>query len=191
MKTQNSFSDQTFDSLDLSDFSLIGKEFEGCIFLKCNLTSSEFRKSRFIDCVFDHCDLSNAQIVGSTWRGTTFKDSKLVGINWAVASAIAHLGFKKCNLNYSIFTGVDLRKSEIRDCVAKEADFADANLAEADCQGTDFIAARFANTNLSKADFRRAINYSIRVGENKVNKAHFSLPEATLLLHGLDIILEE
>ncbi len=55
----------------------------------------------------------------------------------------------------------------------------------------DFAGARFSTTNLSKADFRGATNYSIRPDNNKLKKAKFSLPEATLLLYGLDIELEE
>lgn len=45
--------------------------------------------------------------------------------------------------------------------------------------------------NLTKADLRQAKNYSIRPDSNKIKKAKFSLPEAMLLLYGLDIELEE
>lgn len=86
---------------------------------------------------------------------------------------------------------MDLRKSLMHNCVAREADFAETNFSEAKLCGTDLTAARFANTNLTKADLRQAKNYSIRPDSNKIKKAKFSLPEAMLLLYGLDIELEE
>jgi fluoroquinolone resistance protein len=188
---QEDFAEQVFESLELKGLITESRHFENCTFLKCNFGAAAFKRTKFIDCTFEHCDLSNLQIHGATFRNNTFKSCKLMGINWANASAIAHLNFEKCVLNYASFVGLDLRKSAIHDCVAREADFADANLSEVDCRGTDFAAARFSNTNLVKADFRRAINYAIRPDDNKIKKAKFSLPEATLLLYGLDIELEE
>ena len=79
----------------------------------------------------------------------------------------------------------------MQNCVAREVDFAETNFSETNLRGTDFTAARFANTNLTKADLRQAKNYSIRPDSNKIKKAKFSLPEAMLLLYGLDIELEE
>jgi fluoroquinolone resistance protein len=94
-------------------------------------------------------------------------------------------------LSYANFSGLDLRKSSLKDCVAREADFAETDLEGADLRGTDFTGARFTKTNLVKADLRHARSYAIRPGDNKIRKAKFSLPEATLLLYGLDIELEE
>ena len=73
----------------------------------------------------------------------------------------------------------------------EEADFGHANLSEAYCQETDFQGARFLDTNFTKADLRNALNYAIRPGDNLLKKTHFSLPEATSLLYGLDIILDD
>jgi len=188
---QEDYSDQIFEGLDHKSIVVTGRHFEACTFLKCNFGGSAFKNCRFIDCIFQNCDLSNLLLHGATFRDVSFKDCKLVGINWANASVITHLNFDGCVLNYASFVGLDLRKSTVKNCSAKEADFADANLGESDCRGTDFAAARFANTNLGKADFRKAINYSIRPDSNKLKKAIFSLPEATLLLYGLDIVLEE
>jgi uncharacterized protein YjbI with pentapeptide repeats len=191
LSSKTDFFEQAFESI--SDKGLVCEEshFEHCAFLNCNLSGSVFKRCKFIDCVFDHCDLSNLQIHGATFRSCTFKDCKLVGINWANSTAVAHLGFERSVVSYAVFSGLDLRKSALKNCVAREADFADTNLSEVDCRGTDFAGARFSNTNLAKADFRGAINYAIRPDDNKLKKTKFSLPEATLLLHGLDIELEE
>ena len=189
--TDPDYSEQTFDTVLGKNAVIEDRIFENCTFTKCNFTAAEFRRCKLLDCTFDACDLSNFQIRGSTLRDLTFRNCKLVGVNWTNATAVSHLNFDKCLLDYGNFVALDLRKSAIQACLAKEADFAETNLSEANCRGTDFAGARFGNTNLTKADFRQALNYSIRPDENKIKKAKFSLPEATLLLYGLDIILEE
>jgi uncharacterized protein YjbI with pentapeptide repeats len=189
--SEEDYFEQTFEALDRKGSLVEGKQFENCIFKKCNFSGTDFRRCRFLDCTFEHCDMSNLKVQGASFRSNLFKDCKMVGFNWSHTSSVSHLNFEKCRLDFSVFAGLDLRKSSLLHCVAKEADFSETNLSETDCRGTDFSGARFANSNLTKADFRQAINYSIRPGENKLKKARFSLPEATLLLYGLDIVLEE
>ncbi|MGZ3652709.1 MAG: pentapeptide repeat-containing protein [Bdellovibrionota bacterium] len=188
---EEDFSEQVFEALEQRGLKLQDKHFEACTFRRCNFGGAAFSRSRFVGGSFEHCDLSNVQLAGAALRDVTFRGCKLMGVNWAMCSSVAHLTFEDCVLDLSAFVGLDLRKSVIRNCRARETDFADANLSEANCQGTDFAGARFSRTNLTKADFRRALNYTIRPDDNKLKKARFSLPEATLLLHGLDIVLEE
>jgi uncharacterized protein YjbI with pentapeptide repeats len=189
--TEEELSERNFESIELRDGVVENRVFENCVFTRAHLSGSSFRRCRFVDCVFEECDLSNWQLAGAEMRAVTFKDCKMVGINWAHTGSLVHLDWNSCVLSYGNFVGLDLRKSSMRKCVAREADFADANLSEMDLRGTDFGAARFANTNLTKADLRQAMNYSIRPDSNKIKKAKFSLPEATLLLYGLDIVLED
>jgi fluoroquinolone resistance protein len=175
------YSEQRFESLEAKALTLEDNHFENCVFAKCNFSGA----------IFENCDLSNMQVQGASLRSVSFKDCKAVGINWAGANSVTHLNFEKCVINYAVFGGLDLKKSALKNCVAREADFEGTNLSEVDCRGTDFAGARFANTNLTKADLRGATSYSIRPDANKIKKARFSLPEATLLLYGLDIELEE
>lgn len=188
---EEEFSEKTFEGVELREATVADRVFENCVFSRGHLNGSNFRRCRFVDCVFEECDLSNWQLAGAEFRAVTFKNCKMVGINWAHAHSLVHVDWNACVLSYGNFVGLDLRKSSMQKCVAREADFADANLTEMDLRGTDFGAARFANTNLTKADLRQAMNYSIRADSNKIKKAKFSLPEATLLLYGLDIVLEE
>lgn len=185
------FSEHKFEGVELREGLVENRVFEGCAFSRSHLNGSLFRRCRFVDCIFESCDLSNWNLTGSEMRAVTFKDCKMVGINWVSANSLVHLDWQACVLSYGNFVGLDLRKSSMRKCMAREADFADSNLSEMDLRGTDFAAARFANTNLTKADLRQAANYSIRPDSNKIKKAKFSLPEATLLLYGLDIVLED
>ena len=46
------------------------------------------------------------------------------------------------------------------------------------------------NADLREADFRDASGYLISPRENRLEKARFSLPEATRLLDGLGIVLD-
>lgn len=188
---QDEFSDQAFEALEEKGSIVDGSTFEDCVFVKCSFTHAVFKGCRFVDCQFDGCDLSNLQVTASVFRGTSFNGSKLIGVNWANAASVSRLSFDSSRLDLSSFVGMDLRNTRIHACSAREADFADSNLSDSDCSHTDFAGARFANTNLKKADFRLATNYSIRPLSNQIKKARFSLPEATLLLYGLDIVLDE
>lgn len=192
MKTfddENEFNEQTFEGIELRESVVRGKDFYDCTFFQCRFNETTFSGCKFIDCTFKSCDLSNMKVNMSRFRDLKSEDSKWVGINWTNAESISHLNFIKCVLNYSNFIGLDLRRSKLENCIAREVDFRQANLTEAVCTGTEFSGAQFAGTNLTKADFRRAVQYAIRPNDNTLKSAKFSFPEAAALLHGLDIIL--
>ncbi len=185
------FCDQSFSELEVRDQLFRETIFENCTFLRLRFVDSAFVRCRVIDCTFEECDLSNLSLENSEIRSPVFKDCKLVGVNWTAAASVMHPEWTGCVLNYGNFGGLDLRKAKMKSCHAREADFADTNFTDTDLRATDFTGARFASTNLTKADLRQATNYSIRPDSNKLKGAKFSLPEATLLLYGMDIVLEE
>jgi len=142
------------------------------------------------------CNLSLADISGSAFPETRFEQSKLLGINWAVAdwssAGFAKLdGFFDCVLNHGIFIGLDLKGIQIKNCTVHEADFRGANLTQAVFSGTDLAKSLFHETNLSKADLSKARNYAINPENNTIKKAKFALPEAMSLLYQMDIVLKE
>jgi uncharacterized protein YjbI with pentapeptide repeats len=188
MFSETDYSEQTFEGLDARENSVSEKEFHSCVFIACQF--SEFKNCKFVDCTFRQCDLSNLKVTGSSFRGLKAESCKLIGVNWPAARLVMHFELTECVLNYSNFIGLDLRKSRLQNCVAREVELADTNLSESDCRGTDFKGARFGHTNLSKADFRGALNYAIHPLDNNLKKAKFSLPEATLLLYGLGVEIE-
>ncbi len=183
--------DESFESIHAKGEALNGRRFENCSFKNCSFSEASFRDVSLLDCKFDGCDLSNAQFTGARLRDSSFQDSKLVGVNWTTGSALSGISFQKCVLNLSVFQNLDLRKWIVVNCVAREADFSDTNLSEANLQGTDFFGARFSNTKLEKADLRNAVNYDIDPNFNRIKGAKFSLPEAMSLLRGLGIVVEE
>lgn len=190
------YEDQCFDGLNLQAGEIGHKEFSGCVFRRCSLLETSFWDCRFVDCGFEECDLSLVRVRDCTFSNTTFRDSRLVGINWTEASWPRRGLFKsidmfRCAISHSTFMGLSLRCLQMVECVARGVDFAETDLSLADCRHTDFGESRFLHTNLTGADFTGATNYTIAAHLNVLKKTKFSLPEAIALLYGLDIILEE
>ncbi len=190
LQDEAEFYDETFQSLALSGIALTGKVFHDCTFVQAHAANAVFIACKFLRCKFIDSDLSNATIKRTTWCDPEFERCKLLGVNWTAAAVLVQPVWVECVLNYANFSGMDLRKARWERCVAHEVDFADANIEKAVCRGTDFESSRFSNTNMREADFCAATNYAIRPGDNTLTDAKFSLPDATALLYGLDIILE-
>ena len=188
---KSEFIGEAFAGGDWSAQEIVGVEFDSCTFRHCVFAKASLSGCRFLDCAFESCDFSLLKVRNARFRDVRFKDCKMIGINWTPIGGALDLAFEHCLLDYSIFTGLDLRRIKLIRCSARETDFSDSNLKEAVCTGTDFQAARFSNTDLSKADLRGADNYQIDPSANRLRKARFSLPEAISLLQGLDIVIEE
>jgi uncharacterized protein YjbI with pentapeptide repeats len=194
--SQAHYADQVFKGVRLRQAEIASSEFHGCTFAQCSFAESIFRRCRFVDCAFQQCDLSLAQVPDSVFSGTRFKDSKIIGVNWAQAdwSAIKlgqPPGFYKSTISHCTFIGLSLRGMVVEECVAKDVDFREADLSKADFAGTDLSESLFIKTNLSEADLSGARNYRIAPGQNELEGARFSLPEAMSLLYNLDIVLVE
>jgi fluoroquinolone resistance protein len=147
-------------------------------------------------CQFTHCNLSLVKVVDCHFAQVSFSQCKVVGLNWTEAmwpkiSMPGMLSFEECALNHSTFIGLDLQQCTIRKCMAKDADFREANFTGADLSSTDFSDSLFGETNLTGADFSFATNYQINPNRNRITNAIFMLPEAISLLYSMDIQLKE
>jgi fluoroquinolone resistance protein len=191
------YAGKTFTALKLIDERVDGAEFDECVLDHCILSGSEFNHCRFASCRFTACDLSNIKLTSTRFRGIRFETTKILGVDWTKTDAMndphanTALSFTDCVLDLSSFFGLNLRGATIERCIAKEADFGEADLRDAVCRRTDFSGARFHGTNLEGADFREALGYVIDARSNKVKGARFSLPEAVSLLRGLDIVIDD
>jgi len=164
--------------------------------MRCSFVESVFSTCRFISCTFQGCDLSLIQLPGSTFSATRFEDSKVIGIDWTLVDwNAATLGdpisFFNATLNHATFIGLKLSGIKIKDCMASNVDFREADLSRADFSGTDLSESLFTNTDLTAADLSRARNYHIAPQQNIIKQAKFSMPEAMSLLFNLDIDLIE
>jgi fluoroquinolone resistance protein len=194
--SQTHYADQIFKEEILEQVHVVSSEFHDCTFIRCSFAEAVFGNCRFINCTFQRCDLSLVQVPGSSFSLTRFEESKMIGIDWtrgdwASTGLGEPIGFFKCAISHSTFIGLNLRGTQIQDCVAMDVDFREADLSQADFAGTDLAGSLFSNTNLVEADLSDARNYHIAPGQNVLTRAKFSLPEAMSLLYNLDIDLTE
>jgi len=77
----------------------------------------------------------------------------------------------------------------MRECRAKEVDFRNATLTNANFIGTDFKGALFSNTHLEGANFTDSSNTMIDIRSNHLKGAIFSRYEALFLLETMGIVL--
>ncbi len=190
------YDQQTFKKIELSQQTIKQKTFQECIFTQCTLNEIWFDNCKFFKCTFKECDLNLMKVKNSVFSEVSFENTKVVGVNWMEAlwgknNLLGSINFTDCTLNYSTFIGLTLRKMKLIRCIAKDVDFAEADLTQANCTGTDFTDSRFNHTNLTQADFTDASHYNISATENTLKKTRFSLPEAVSLLYSLDIILKD
>jgi fluoroquinolone resistance protein len=196
---ENLYEDQVFKEITLNRQEFKEITFLGCSFIKCSFEESAFKACRFRDCHFKKCNLSLMKVDGTSFSNTSFEDSKTIGINWVKAAwgkteihqLIKSIDFYQCVLNYSSLMGLTLVKINIQKCIARDVDFSEANLKQANCSFTDFTRSQFRHTDLTEADFTGATNYFIQPHLNILKKARFSLPEAMSLLYNLDIEIVE
>jgi fluoroquinolone resistance protein len=189
------YEEQVFKNAAWDQQELAGIMFQQCRFSNCSFKEAILCSCRFQHCTFEKCDLSLVKVDKSIFSNTRFDNSKLVGVAWTSASWAKKeiqrlqrsIDFTRCVLNYSTFMGLTLEKMTLRQCTAKEVDFSQANLKQADCTFTDFEKSLFLHTDLSAADLRGASNYAINPLANTLKKAKFSLPEALALLDSMDI----
>ena len=139
-----------------------------------------------------HCDLSLSKFPGCKFSEVSFKNSKVVGINWTELSwpqikLASPLYFYSSNISHSSFYGLELADLIIDDCKVHDVDFRESNLTHASFIGSDLQNSLFMHTNLKHADFTNAINYSIDIQCNIITKASFSFPDVIALLNHLDI----
>ncbi len=192
------YADEQLGNIQCNGEIIRSVKFRDCLFLKCTFKEVHFNYCLFENCTFQACDLSLMRVQESTFIQTSFKDCNLIGVNWTEADWIKRgileqrkINFGQCNLNYSIFIGLDMKGWQLSGCSIKEAIFEEADLTEADCSDSNFLDSRFVRTNLTKANFTNASNYTINANLNTLHKTKFSIPEAISLLHSLDIILVE
>ena len=188
--------DQIFEQIHFAPGEIITGTFTDCKFVKCSFAAAVFSNCRFFGCRFQECNLNLIQISGSSFPATRFENSNLIGVDWTQGnwspSKFSQLeGFFDCVIKHNTFIGLELKEIQIKNCIAHEVDFREANLSQVNFQGTDLAKSLFGNTNLTEADLSQARNYQIDPGINTLKKSKFSLPEAMALLYNMDIEIIE
>jgi len=164
--------------------------FDECMFTDCRFVDCKFEKCVFIECEFKQSVFSAIDPIGSRLLRPEFFQCKVIGVDWSKASKLENMSFNECQIDYSNFSSLQLPRTKMLKCSAREVRFNETNLSDGVFKSTDFQGSTFFKADLSMSDFRQAKNYSIDVKNNLVKNARFSLPEALSLLYGLDIVIE-
>ena len=178
---ESSFQDATFSRLELEGDELTDKEFTHCVFRGLRASGSTWKRVRLEDCVFEDCDLTRAQFPATRLDGVMFRRSKLMGVDWSSIGSNPSLTFEECDLRYTSFVKLNLRKTGIRGCKALEAVFIACHLGEADFSDTDLAGANFDDCELAKANLATAQNAFVLPAKNRVKNARISVETAVLL----------
>lgn len=175
LNTALTHDNKTFEGIVYSGQTIRNREFQSCVFKKCDLSNSDFRHNKFLDCTFDECNLSMIEVAGSTLNDVAFVNCKMLGINFSdCLSFLFSLKFDSCILDYCSFMGKKMLKTPFLKSSLKEVTFSQANLAGATFSGSDLTGAIFNRTDLTSAIFVDARNYIIYPELNTIKNAVFS-----------------
>ncbi|MDR3711988.1 MAG: pentapeptide repeat-containing protein [Puia sp.] len=168
--------DKTFENTDYAGKRVGGREFQDCLFRKCDFSDSDFSGCRFIDCLFESCNLSMMKCRGTTFNDVSFKQSKILGMNFSECGDFSFVvGFDNCVLDYSSFMGRKMTKTKFVKCSLKEVNFTQTLLSGSVFGESDLSGAVFNETDLVSADFSTALHFSIDPSLNNIKKAMFSM----------------
>jgi fluoroquinolone resistance protein len=149
---------------------LEGIDFTDCQLVGCELRSVRLVRCRFFDCRFERVDASATDFTDCSVRGTTFDDSKLLGVNWTVLRSLASSRWERCILDGGCFQALELEQAAWIDCSAREADFSECKLKKAKFHGTELDGANFNAADLTQTDFTRATGLSLQPGHVRLSK---------------------
>lgn len=167
--------DKTFEDISYAGKLIREREFNNCVFKKCDLSESDFIQTEFIDCVFENCNLSMIKLDRSVLNNVLFKHCKVLGVNFSLCEDfLFSIGFESSILDYSSFQRKKMPKTNFIKSSLKEVTFSQANISGSVFTDSDLLGAIFNQTDLSSANLSAAVNYIIYPELNNISKAIFS-----------------
>jgi fluoroquinolone resistance protein len=166
---------KTFEGINYTQKTIKNREFQSCIFKKCDLSNTDLSHNKFLDCTFEDCNLSMIILQGATLNDVAFVNCKMLGINFSdCLSFLFSVSFDSCILDYSSFMGRKMLKTKFYNSSLKEVTFSRANIAGSSFDKSNLMGAVFNQTDLSAVNFVNANNYDIEPGLNNIKHAIFS-----------------
>lgn len=172
-----------------------GTRFEACTFRGLQVpTDPADRRTqrlvgyRFEECLFEHCDLSNIDIRDAAFQDVRFVDCKLQGLRWDAAAAMNFAcAWTRCNLDFAVFEGVDLRHCRFVEVRLHEADLARALCQTLHFDRCSFAGASWSGADCSDADFTTSDGMAMDPESTRLRGAKFRADQLAGLLvkHGL------
>lgn len=185
------YQNQTFESIDYSEQSLVNTEFANCKFINCNFSKSDLSHIDFMDSTFKNCNLSLAVLRNTGLKNIRFIGCKLMGLDFSACNSFLFaMNFEDCILDYSTFIYKKLKKTNFTDCSLKEADFSNTDLSLAIFKNCDLSGATFVESILEKTDFRTSRNYAFDPSENRIKGTKVSQAALAGLLGKFDLSIE-
>lgn len=167
--------DITFQNKKINPNDLKFHEFDHCIFRYCDFTNAEFLGTVFVDCEFHHCNFEKAPINYVAFRDVEFFNCNFTSVNFAMTDQVLYsFHFNHCQLDYTQFYALKLKKIKFSYCSLISADFMETDLTQATFEECDLHQTVFVKTNLTGADFYSSRNFNIDPEKNKIKGALFS-----------------
>ncbi|WP_087021139.1 pentapeptide repeat-containing protein [Thaumasiovibrio subtropicus] len=194
IENNQSYYDEVFRQVALSDEKREEIEFEDCEFVDCDFSRTTFKRCRFLNCQFLRCNLSLIALPATRVSECDFADCKLVGVDWTQADWPTYihdheLKFRRSILNDSAFFGLTLHALVLEECKLRDVDFREGDFTHASMTYCDFSGSQFMRTILASADLTESTDYCINVLENRLSGAKLSRFQALNLLESLGIEL--
>lgn len=150
-------------------------EYYGCTFENCDFSTLNFADIIFIECNFYECNLSNIKPFNTSFKTVDFFKCKLIGIDFTLCKPfLFKVNFDESVLNFCSFYQLNLKNSNINNCILEAVDFTECDLSNASFNNSNLKNAIFERTKLNKADFRMAKNFAIHPENNNIQNAVFS-----------------
>lgn len=180
--------DKTYSNTDFTKTRLPQAEYDNCTFINCNFSEAYLSAISFLECEFTNCNLSGVKVKDASFNTVRFIDCKLLGIAFYECNPfLLAYHFENCNLNHSLFNGMNLTNSVFINSKIQDADFTETNLSKTIFKGSDLTSSIFENTILKDADFSLAKNYNINPSKNNLTRAKFSKAQIEGLLRDFKI----
>lgn len=173
------FEGESFD--DVEGAKVAHKEFFRCTFRNGKLAESRWERCSFEACTFIDCDLTRMVPMNSSWRGVTFKQCKLLGVDFSSLAVNPDVTFEGCILRYVVMNGVNLRGTRFSDCEMQDAQLVESSFIDADFTGSDLTGATFSRCDLAGADFSSARGVYFEPRQNTAKGAFVPVETAVMI----------
>ncbi len=185
------FEQLTIEKRDFTQETLDFGIYEDCRFIDCDFSNVDLSNFTFSECSFHGCNFSNVIFKNTSLKVVHFIHCKLLGIIFYDCNKfLFSVDFEQCNLSYSSFYRLKIKKTKFNECLLQEVDFTETDLSNSVFYRCDFRNSLFDRTILEGCDFRTSFNYSIDPENNRIKKAKFALQGVVGLLLKYDIIVE-
>lgn len=181
LREARSIEEAEIEGADLVGVDLGGKELVRSTLRRCKLAGTRWSGTRIEDTTIEASDLTRARVDGLGLRGARFVRSKLMGIDWSALSDFPDVSFEECNLEYTTFVGLALRKVRFDRCVMTEASFVRTDLQSAVFDGCRMAGVRFEDCDLRSASMASASDVLVDPRSNKVKGLRVSEDAAVRL----------